>query len=144
MGGEIKLSRVSPSVKRRLCGLPEWGVRSAARCADLRRRRAVVAAERMVEGGEIAKAGGERKRADGLAGAAGIRQHAMGLVEPLAEHELRKRRALALEQLVDIARGHAVAYRERACADLVASKVLRNVGLDRMQPRGTDAGTACD
>src|SRR5258708_1588629 len=66
------------------------------------RRDAIAAAEGAVEIGQIAEAGVQRERADAALGAARICEQPMGAHQPLLEHELGERGAVALEQLADI------------------------------------------
>src|SRR3954465_330832 len=63
----------------------------AGRAADVRRRRAELAAKRMVEGGEIAETCCVSQRADRLARFVAVREHSVNAIEALAEHVFRQR-----------------------------------------------------
>jgi hypothetical protein len=67
-----------------------------------------MAAKLAIERGQIAKADLEGKGSYRAIALPRVCQHAVGLRKTLAEHELRQRRAIALEQPLDIARGEAV------------------------------------
>src|SRR5262249_33929703 len=62
----------------------------------------------------------------------------MCLCEPLAEHELGKCQSLALEQLLDVARRHAVTRRDGSHCQAAIVEVRGDVGFDCPQPRGAD------
>lgn len=98
-----------------------------------------MSAECMIEGRQIAKAGVEGNRTDGEMVAARIEQPPVGQRKPAAEHELRQRRALAFEQLADIARADLVPFGQSLRADIVVGQVFLNVGFDRFQTSRTRA-----
>src|SRR5262245_22089226 len=68
----------------------------------LGRRAAEAAAEGAVEVEQVAEADIEGDRTDGTCGTLRVHEHAVRAQESLAEHELRERLALGLEQHVDV------------------------------------------
>jgi hypothetical protein len=95
-----------------------------------------VAAKLAIEGGQIPKTDLEGKSSDHAMTLPRVCEAAVGLGETLAEHELRQRRAIALEQPLNIARSDMMASRERSNRDITVSQIPNDIGLDRAQPRG--------
>src|SRR5205823_279496 len=80
--------------------------------AHVRWRHSETPTKLAVEGGKIAKAGRKSDVADSAIGITRIGQHTMHAGEALAEHKLRQRRVLALEQLADVAGAHVMTGRQ--------------------------------
>jgi hypothetical protein len=63
----------------------------------------------VVEVGQVAEAARIGDGADRLVSMARVQQHTARVSQALAKHELRERGAFALEQQMDIVRGHTLA-----------------------------------
>src|SRR5215467_1622978 len=109
--------------------------------ADIRRRNAIAAAEHAIEIRDIAEAAIIRDRADLLAIAARIAEHAVGAREALRQNVFGEGGAFHLEQPLDEALRATVAGRERSHRKIASLKVSRDLLLDRGQSRRAQAAT---
>src|SRR5690554_6548539 len=112
--------------------------------ANRRGRATIAAAKDPVEIGEIAKARREGDGAHGLPRTARIREQAVRPAQALLQQKGGEARSLSLEQHADIARGDALALRDRTFGKGLVAEMLQDIPLDGVQPRGAQAPGAGD
>src|SRR5262245_44063114 len=109
--------------------------RPIGQAANVTRRGGEARLEDPVEVRNVGKAGGRRDVVDLAPAMARVLQQPMGHVQPLVEHEAREGRSGALEQVLDVARAHAVTGGDSRQAQVAGSEPVQNVGFD-----GVEAG----
>src|SRR5262249_6102641 len=100
-----------------------------------------MSAERAIEIRKIGEPHIERYRADVATCKAWVAEHSVCAREPLPEDERREGEAFALEELVDVARRHAVGSRDLRDRQITVAEMRADISHYRPQPRGGDAAS---